>query len=440
MGTTMLTPRINKHRGTKAGWILLALIGVAFVGLLYNAQAIAADDGPVPLLKTGEPVDWWFMFKLNSAVFPGCGSGEGRVCLFGGTPQHYTRFGQQFVYASSADHTLQKGSGCAGDSVNDPLGATFDEVYNGAFYYVLWNDQFYDDPKISGCSKSCGGPWGHSKGLLAWDDKGEGLVLQVTTPSWPAAGSAHHPRAIDGNTLGCVEDNDVMVSQHFFALKLTKDDLIKVLHALSNASVVTDIAQAQIVNNGGPAEISSLVAALGTKSNSKTATKETLSSGIVLVSKPSQLNVPPWQMVSAVLDGVSLRTATWWASPQIYSTKDSTKITCWSSSLGKPGAVTIATTGTWDGHRFNLTGGGAPDHNHAKIGVSISGGAHYTIFGDMNQQGTATGGRPCSSSQNGRGGLFYVIDDGALEASVASLIAGDTAPTHAPAASTRSAR
>ncbi|MEI9990562.1 MAG: deoxyribonuclease II family protein [Rhizomicrobium sp.] len=393
---------------------------------------MAADTAPSPLLKAGEPVDWLFMFKLNSAAFPGCGGDAERVCLFGGTVQDYAHFGQQFVYASSADHTLQKGTGCAGDSVNDPLGATFDEIYNGSYHYVVWNDQFYDDPEIPGCTKSCGSPWGHSKGMLAWNDDGDGLVLQVTTPSWPAAGSAAHPRRNDGNTLGCVTDDNVLVSQHFFALKLTHDDVVKVLQALANASVVTHVSEAQIVNSGGPSDITALVATLGKKSKATTVIKATLSSGVVLISKPSNMNVPPWQLVSAELGSVALRTATWWANPQIYSTTASTRIVCWSSTLPKPGAVAIATSGSWDGTKFILTGGASGDHNHAKIGVSTSGDAHYAIFGDMNQQGTVSDPAKCKSSQNGRGGLFYVIDDETLSASVASLIAGSTAPTHPP--------
>jgi len=36
-----------------------------------------------------------------------------------------------------------------------------------------------------------------------------------------------------------------MVSQHFFALKLTKDDVVAVL-SLQNASVVTDPTSAQL--------------------------------------------------------------------------------------------------------------------------------------------------------------------------------------------------
>jgi Deoxyribonuclease II len=424
----------SNHRKSKFGRLCVLLTAALLFGIFSanapNIEHAAPPNGaPVPLLSAGHPVDWWFVFKFNSKAFPGCGDTATRTCAFGGSVQNYKAgFGQQFVYASSEDSSLQKGSDCAGDTTAEPLGATFDEVYNSSFHYVVWNDQFYDDPAITGCTKECGSPWGHSKGMLAWNDAGEGFVLQVTTPSWPAAGSKDFPRKTDGNTLGCVHDDDVEVSQHFFALRLSKDDLVAVLTALQNASVVTDPTNPQIVNNGGPADVQALVQNLGTKSDSQTITKSILSSGVVLISKPSGLHVPPWQMVSAVLGGVSLRTATWWAKPMIYTTTASTTIACWDDSLGTPGPVEIATTGQWEGTTFGLKGGLGPNFNHAKLGVSISGKEPYSIFGDMNQQGTASGPN-CGSSQNGRGGLFYVVDNAELSMSLGSLISGDTAPT-----------
>ncbi len=188
----------------------------------------------------------------------------------------------------------------------------------------------------------------------------------------------------------------------------------------------------QIVSNDGPSDVQALVTALGTKSDSTTARMDTLSSGVQLISKPSHLNVPPWQMVSAELGGVPLRAATWWAVPQIYTTTPTTAITCWDSSLSKPGSVEIATTGAWEGTKFGLTGGLGSNFNHAKIGVSTSGTANYVIFGDMNQQGATSKTQKCSSSQNGRGGLFYVLTSSKLFEGVTSLIAGGTAPTSAP--------
>jgi Deoxyribonuclease II len=406
----------------------LIRLSILLCALATLPEAVG-QSAPTPLLEQGHPAGWWFVFKFNAASFPSCG-GVQRQCIFGGDIRPYASFGQQYVFASSENHRLQKGGGCAGDTTTDPVGATFDQVYNGSFFYVIWNDQFYDDPEIPGCSKECGKPWGHSKGMLAWNSAGEGFVLQITTPSWPASGSKSAPRQTDGNTLGCVRDNDVLVSQHFFALKLTKDDLIKVLAALANASIVTDPSNRQIVNNGGPQEIRDAVEKLGKKSASTRLINETLSSGIVVISKPSHLNVPPWQMVSAVLHRISLRTATWWANPKIDSTDESSEITCWDETLTQPGAIEIATSGQWADKTFGLTGGAGPNFNHAKLGVSISGTDGYSIFGDMNQQGTIVPAdhRPCSSSQNGRGGLFYVLNDAILSEELKKLMTGGTAP------------
>ncbi len=418
---------------TKLTYSLFASLTSLFVQLACAGQS-EIPAAPVPLLATGRAVDWWFVYKFNTA-FPGCGANAKRTCPFGGKVQPYKAFSQQFVYASSANTELERGSGCAGATTTDPVGATFDQLYNGPFYYVFWNDQFYGDPKIaySKCSaQQCGAPWGHSKGVLAWNDAGEGLILQVTTPSWPAAASQDFTRKA-GNTLGCiVKPNNVVNAQHFFAVKLTKDDLLVVLKALQNASVVTKQTEEKIFKNGGPEEVRALVDTLGSgkKSDSRSYLRDALSTGVEVISKPSDLHVPPWQMVSAALGGVSLRTATWWAAPRIYTTTRSKKIGCWDDSLKRPGRVEVALTGEWQATTISLIGGA----NHAKIGVSISGGEHYAIFGDLNQQGATSGTvQNCARSQNGRGGLFFVVNDKRLHEDIAALVDGDTAPTRAPA-------
>ena len=48
----------------------------------------------------------------------------------------------------------------------------------------------------------------------------------------------------------------------------------------------------------------------------------------------------------------------------------------------------------------------------------------------MNQQGTLSG-KNCGSNQNGRSGLFYVMDNKDLFDGLTHLIEGDTAPTKA---------
>ena len=427
------------------GWLLLAALSMT-----NSWPAWSAGGTPVPLLsKGGEPVDWWFAFKFNSQNgFAGCGAETGkRICIFGGDVQAKEKFGQQFAVASSRSNALSQGFGCVGATTGDPVGATFDQVYNGNFNYVIWNDQFYGDPALSTCkSASCGAPWGHSKGLLAWNDAGEGFVMQVSTPSWPGSGTSRIKRKV-GNTLGCISsNNNLLASQHFFALRLDKNDLVKVLNALKRAGVVTDPTKLQIVRNGGPADVQALVNELGKRpARLKAApgddlnpddyfTKDELSSKVLLIAKTSNLTGPPWQMVSAILDGSAERAATWWTTPRINTTTKSSKVGCLTPFMdptkGKPvlkkmqGPVAIALTGTWDNKEIKL----AAPSNHAKIGVATSGSHRYVIFGDLNQQG-ALSPPDCGKSQNGRGGLFFVIENETLAASLGGLIDGDTAST-----------
>lgn len=321
-------------------------------GMLPLVKKKTSKNGvPAPLLTPDQPVDWWFIFKFNSAEEPGAPKPEDMVGVFdvkGWKRPSYEnsgkKYSQHFCYASSTDPTLQHGNEILGTSIRDPLGATFDQVYNAPkpYYYVVWNDQFYGDPIKNGNS-----PWGHSNGMLVWDDSGEGFVLQVSTPSWPAAAHKSRPRKTDGNTLGFVKDDDIEVSQHFFALKLNKEDLLNVLAAMHNASIVTDPTNPQCVNNGGPFPIQALVKHLGKKDRDNKVLNLKLSSGVQLISKPSRLAVPPWQLVSAQLGGVDLRVASWWETPKIYSTKKgSSNLRCWDKGLGVPGAVEIATSGT----------------------------------------------------------------------------------------------
>lgn len=396
-----------------------------------------------PLISSNQPVDWFFAFKFNSASFPGCDENgtfpeEGTNGIFGGKFQTYPNgHSQRYCFASSINPTLVTGKGPIGATLEDPLGATFAQVYlQDGYYYCIWNDQFYGDP--SAFPKYLDAPWGHSKGMLAWDDDGNGFVLQVSTPSWPAAGNQNNPRQTDGNTLGCIKDDDVEVSQHFFCLKTTKEDLVVILNALNNASVVTKPTVPQIVKNGGPQDVQILVNQLGNVSKSKAIIKATLSSGVQLISKPHAIAAPVWQLVSSELGGIPLRVATWWESPTIYSTDENTDIQCWPEGLKNPGAVQIATSGMWEGITIGLEGGPYPKGNHAKVGVSTDPTKPYSIFGDMNQQGTlepvvesaekSAEAPTCAISQNARGGLFYVLNNQQLCDSIMKLLAGDSAP------------
>lgn len=400
-----------------------------------------SNGAPVPLLGQGHPVDWWFAFKFNADRYPGrTKTADEREGIFGGTLEDYDdqaedakRFSQAYCFASSSSPTLIQGEGAIGTTLDGPVGATFGQVYDGSFFYALWNDQFYDNPM-----RTEGAPHGHSKGVIAWDEAGEGFVMQVSTPSWPASGSRQYPRQNDGNTLGYINDDDVEVSQHFFCLQLTSGDVAEVLKALINAKVATEPDVPALVQKGGPPEIATLVDSLGSPPATTSCTRVELSTGVQLISKPADIQVPPWQLVSAQLGGVPLRVASWWAHPKIYSTTRGQTLGCWKPELGQAGDVEIATTGTWDGRQFSLLGGSGLNFNHAKFAVSKDPGTPYTIFGDMNQQGALSPGsvsatQTCASSQNGRGGTFYALTDQGLWTSVTALLVGDSAPTSPPA-------
>ncbi len=260
--------------------------------------------------------------------------------------------------------------------------------------------------------------------MLAWDDDGNGLVLQVTTPSWPGSGSRENPRT-DGNSLGCVADNNVLVAQHFFAVRLDTADVTAVASSLANASVVTNPDDPQIVRNGGPAEISKIVSGLGKKSTHDEILTYQMTAvpNVRIISKPARVHAPPWQLVSSVLGSVDLRVATWSKPGDVPDTAAGQEIDCWpakKTDLDAPGAVVNSRTGHWDGKSLSLLGIGSPSGNHAKIGVSTSGSHPYAIFGDLNQQGALSGS--CGAAQNGRGGNFYVVENQALHDAVSTLI------------------
>jgi hypothetical protein len=397
-------------------------------------------------------VQWFFVFKLNGAVFPKCGDDvDTRTCAFDSKLQPATRyskdFGQRYVVATNeAPKLVDGGPQCLGDSTSDPVGATFDEVYNGNFHYLLWNDQFKDTPPlpaqqvVAGCSGGdCDAPWGHSKGMLAWNDAGEGMIMQVSTPLWPGSGNPKFQRS-NGNTLGCVvSDNDVGVSQHFFALRLTKSDLVTVLKGMEDANVPTDPTNPQVSGPqpvGGPPDVVAEVNKLGKRYTNPLNPQMplTLSTGVQFIAKPSSLPVPPWQLVSALLGGVPLRTATWWVNRvgQMMPSTAAGAPGCWNASIhGTPGAVENALLGTWAGKHFSLQSSPGTNGNHAKIGVSTTATDHYAIFGDENQQGVVSpippsasdkDGVKCDASQGGRGGMFFVMQNAQLSSDMSGLI------------------
>lgn len=403
------------------------------VSCFENAFGDVADSVLAPLLGDGSSVDWWFAYKTNTASFPECSTK--RKCIFGGEVQDYPRgYSLQYLLASGVNgktSPLELQTDCLG-SGSDPVAKTFAQIFDGdAPNYVIWNDQFYDDPHLTispSCGKACGSPWGHSKGALAWDSNGAGFVLQVSTPDWPGNGDGSTRRAHEGNTLGCLADDNAKVGQHFFALRLaTAADTKAVIQALQRASVATDPSNSQLVKlSTGPSDLADLVKNLGKVDASPDPYHASISvASVSLIAKPHSLAIPPWQLVSSITQQ-PLRVATWFAAPKILSAKAGTP-GCWDKSLSDPKEVQTALSGQWDGKVMGMKGSTSPNGNHAKIGHSL--GGSLSMFGDMNQEGSyQPADAKCTASQNGRGGLFFVLDDAVLHDDMHHLLTGDTAP------------
>jgi len=400
------------------------------LGLGLIAQAPAATGAELsPLVKAGSPDQWVFAFKLNARKFPTKLSDAGGDCLYGGDKMTAGAVGQRYFMASKGSPTLKDGPGQIGTSDQDPLGATFGQIYTGKYHYIVWNDQFDDQPLVHGGERATG-TWAHAKGMVAWDEDGHGVVIQVTTPDWPRSASQAFPRKNEGNTLGCMAHNNVIFSQHFFALKLSHADVKKVLNALQTASVVTDTSMKvdphtgkkvpvypELFNNGGPPDIQLAATNVGVaQSTTTTATLDKLDSGVELIAKPSDLWAPPWQVVSSMLEGEPLRVANWWGpkpkDQPVPDTKAGETHTCWPKGQG-PGDVSTVHGGVWDTTDFNLELATPQngDGNHAKIGISAKNAKQLVIFGDENQAGFLDPGQgdTCEHSQFKRGGLFFVV-------------------------------
>jgi len=69
--------------------ITLAIV-VGFASTSVQAQ-------PSPLVASGHPVEWVFVYKFNSKAFPGCKAHAAPSCPFGGTVQDYVAKGRWWL-------------------------------------------------------------------------------------------------------------------------------------------------------------------------------------------------------------------------------------------------------------------------------------------------------------------------------------------------------
>ena len=122
--------------------------------------------------KTGEPVDWWFIYKLPSDVGP---------------KQDSTGF--EYLYCDSKSKSGPKLSKITLDHHQSAVALTLGQIFSGDAEtgYVLWNDEIPPTKKTPNPERNRAK--GHTKGVLGFSKKtNSGFYLLHSTPRFPALG------------------------------------------------------------------------------------------------------------------------------------------------------------------------------------------------------------------------------------------------------------
>lgn len=138
----------------------------------------------------GQPIDWWFVYKLPHNIGPGRNS-----------------TGNEFLYCDSAWNPELHLSKHKLNDTRNAVTQTLRQIFSGDADtgYVLWNDEI--PPTRAHPHPSNNGSKGHSKGVLAFNRKTDsGLYMLHSTPRFPADGEIELPddEREYGQTFLCV--------------------------------------------------------------------------------------------------------------------------------------------------------------------------------------------------------------------------------------------
>ena len=303
-------------------------------------------------------------------------------------------------------------------------------------------------------NNGCGSPWGHSKGAFAFEEGSLGFFLQGTTPNWPdpSQGDTFAP-------LGCQLDNNVYLSQSFLGVTLASDDFTTIAPVLEKARLCSsgslscrNGSSGHMVDFNCTSEatrgedwsiLNTAFAATSTMDMPSEGLNITAPGGstLRLFSHSAAYENPPWLLVANDL-GVDLGVASWWdfnygqatlCSGDDYS--NATENYCLiNNELGlalntQGGAAqsvenAIAASFMVGGadRAWALWGEFSGIASHAKFGVAGDQTSHWVVSGDQNSQGFDCSSA-CNGSQQGRGGLFFAVQDEALHESLYDLLA-----------------
>ena len=402
------------------------------------AASVSALDG------FGNPVDWFAVVKLPQDAIdcdcpppPSCPSdaSDSRDASGGGQYWDDKRAsGLCYLYADNNKPEFtwfrDAGFGCLSEE-NNPVTQTLNQRPGND--YAIWNDQM-SKSAIPGTYKDCSSPRAHSKGAMIVGKSGRGVILNASTPDFPDP---------DSNVLGCSEDDNTEVTQHFFAASLPIDAMYKWKKAMVNA----ELCQVNDVDDGG-VDLNPDIDA--SKTNTSVEVQTTNGEPLTIIVKGAKQDGVPWDLV-ATETNADLDVLSWYANPEYYPVCKNQLTPCltgwqtdWQESgsidkiashsinvvtsldFGKYCEADISTCGTEKQFCCGL-GGSAKYKNHAKMAAatvsdeSENDDNSVVVFGSMNMQGNPDTTTPCSSSQMGRGGDFYTLKNKDLHESMQDL-------------------
>jgi hypothetical protein len=351
----------------------------------FGSTSSKSSSGITPLDGNGNPVDWFFCLKFPEGMGCDCKSAS---CTHWDDKKSK---GLCYLYADSNNPIVRLNSdigyGCLNET-NNPVTQTLQQLTSDASY-VIWNDQGKLTSQ-NGSYKDCGAPHAHSKGA-AGIISNTGFIMNCSTPYFPDP---------DNFLLGCQDDDNAELSQHFFCFSVGSSDFSKWASTVANAKLCTLVTNKwdnyTDVTSGGKSSTVSLKTLNGIDIN--------------MMVKGSEDFFIPWTFVADTV-GEDLSVLSFYGSPYTPPVCAGAKdAKCTYNDTPKQSITIVNSLGyksySWCGH-----GGPQNTSNHAKIAIGSS-PSDLVICGSMNMQGTPATG--CKSSQMGRGGDFYAIHNKTL--------------------------
>ena len=141
----------------------------------------------IPLDEAGEPIDWWFVYKVPKLTKDADTSSA--------IGYEYAYFDASYPTLAQSPHVMGDGNGAADRTLNSLFGNPPETVG-----WLLYNDELPTD-----VGRKDSGADGHTKGVLAFDVEAKtGFWLLHSWPKYPDPGVVGMPTPLYGQTFLCL--------------------------------------------------------------------------------------------------------------------------------------------------------------------------------------------------------------------------------------------